>query len=756
MALLALAAPPALAQQQPTAVLSASGFTGLSVTPTAQLLRWGTMGLAYGNDVVGAPVSRFYDTGGSNFVAGFGLLPNLEVTGRLAANTMSVNCYIEPCGVRDLSFNFKAGIALDDPRRWNVAVGATDLGGAATFFRTAYGVVTYTAGSQRELDLSAGYAQRSESNPRRASTPLDGPFASAAYRPWSWLQGQVEYVDKHAWAGARVFAPAGWLPDGWAAHLGANFRVYGDERTARSWYDIGLTVPLYKVSTERTASAASAAASTRSAPGAMVSAPAPAPVAPAREFSSAGLPVSAPLIVPVAQAVAPAASTGASASDNQPATQAARVGDAQLRKLADALVAKGFEDVSVGRLSDGAVAVQINNATYNVNTADGLGVALGVVARQLADARVGYRLVLTQRQLAIVGARGQTDCLAQWIAYEKPACTAASFFTPGTSEIGASLDGADWIVKGTAPSWATARLIVQPVLRTSLGTEYGVFDYSVGVRATVQQPLWKGAYAEVSHVSPIAESDDFRDGKVFSASRIVDATDRILMHQVARLPVEALFGQGNQDAATRWGANAFTAHVAAGRFDSNYRGGYGELRWEPGEGAHRFGVEGGRFERTTEYDRFLPIESRALLGSYRFAYMPTHTYFEASAGQFMYNDRGVKVGIKQWFHDVAVSLYVRRTKFEWEPDARNFAGIEISFPLTPRKDMSPTHHIQVTGSPRWSYGVETAVGGGANYVTTGQGVTPNASVLDKTFNSDRANVRYFEENVPRIRTAASR
>ena len=55
-------------------------------------------------------------------------------------------------------------------------------------------------------------------------------------------------------------------------------------------------------------------------------------------------------------------------------------------RLAKALTAKGFEDIAVGRLPDGAVGIRVNNATYNVNTLDGLGVALGVIARQLADA----------------------------------------------------------------------------------------------------------------------------------------------------------------------------------------------------------------------------------------------------------------------------------------------------------------------------------------------------------------------------------
>ncbi|MBS0344065.1 MAG: hypothetical protein JSS56_26470 [Proteobacteria bacterium] len=73
--------------------------------------------------------------------------------------------------------------------------------------------------------------------------------------------------------------------------------------------------------------------------------------------------------------------------------------------------------------------------------------------------------------------------------------------------------------------------------------------------------------------------------------------------------------------------------------------------------------------------------------------------------------------------------------------------------------MSPTHHLQVTGSPRWSYAVETVVGERSNSISAGgagQGVRPYGSTLDQTFNSDRAGLGYFESNLPRIRSAAAR
>src|SRR5690349_3967881 len=88
--------------------LASGGFTGLGVTPNARLLGWGDFGFAYDRQLPGAR-----DPSGHNYVAGFGLLPNLEVAGRLATNTLSTNCFTEGCGLRDLSASAKVGIALD-------------------------------------------------------------------------------------------------------------------------------------------------------------------------------------------------------------------------------------------------------------------------------------------------------------------------------------------------------------------------------------------------------------------------------------------------------------------------------------------------------------------------------------------------------------------------------------------------------------------------------------------------------------------
>ena len=153
---------------------TSGGFSGMGLTPDARLLGWGEFGFAYDREVPGAR-----DTSGHNFVAGFGLLPNLEVSARIAANSLNANGFTDPnAGIRDLSASAKLGIGLDPRNRWRIAGGIADFGGAATNFRTYYGVVSYV---RETTEFSGGLAHRPARNGNGARSPLDGPFASAAW-----------------------------------------------------------------------------------------------------------------------------------------------------------------------------------------------------------------------------------------------------------------------------------------------------------------------------------------------------------------------------------------------------------------------------------------------------------------------------------------------------------------------------------------------------------------------------------------------
>ena len=283
--------------------------------------------------------------------------------------------------------------------------------------------------------------------------------------------------------------------------------------------------------------------------------------------------------------------------------------DAQLQALANALEAKGLEDIGVGRMPDGTIAVRANNGSYSWNAVDALGVALGAVARTLGDSKAGYRVILTQRQVPFVAVTGQADCLRQWIEQPTNTCTAGQLSTPGSAPLEPLHDGAVWVVQRQKPAWQTVRLNISPVLRTNVGTEVGAVDYALGANVNAQLPLWAGASVDWGVNIPIARSDDYEPSGVFGNRRIRSGTERLAFTQTARVPLERWLAPSQ---GLRPGVGALTAQATVGRIGTFYDGALGALRWEPGEGRHRLSAQAGAF-RNNEYDNgFGPLGTCAL------------------------------------------------------------------------------------------------------------------------------------------------
>src|SRR6185369_5167513 len=336
------------------------------------------------------------------------------------------------------------------------------------------------------------------------------------------------------------------------------------------------------------------------------------------------------------------------------------------------------------------------------------------------------------------------------------ACAGGQLSTPGTGALEALHQGAAWIVSKQQPSARKLRVALSPVLRTSVGTEVGALDYSAGVNVGLQMPLWDGASVDWRRNVPLANTSDYEPTGVFGSRRIRAETERFALVQTVRVPLERWLAPGNDLQALRWGLAGLTAQATVGRVGSVFDGVHGALRWEPGEGRHRVSGDAGYFHNA-RFDsgeiNVGPRNAKPLLASYRYSVTPTRTYLEATGGQFMNNDRGIQLGLRQWFSDIAVAAYYRRTRFTGEP-SRQFVGLEISLPIGPRRDMTPAWHVQVTGTPRFTHSVESLVRDVNNAIRPGFGVLPPTPSLDATFNSDRAGLTYFEDNIRRIRDAA--
>jgi hypothetical protein len=89
------------------------------------------------------------------------------------------------------------------------------------------------------------------------------------------------------------------------------------------------------------------------------------------------------------------------------------------------------------------------------------------------------------------------------------------------------------------------------------------------------------------------------------------------------------------------------------------------------------------------------------------------------AGKYWFGDKGLTIASNHWMGDSKVALFLRRSvpPEQFWPGKREatFAGIEVSFPLTPRRAMT-AESFQVKGSPRFGLGLSTPVGRTDNFI----------------------------------------
>jgi hypothetical protein len=199
-------------------------------------------------------------------------------------------------------------------------------------------------------------------------------------------------------------------------------------------------------------------------------------------------------------------------------------------------------------------------------------------------------------------------------------------------------------------------------------------------------------------------------------------------------------------------APGLMANLGAGQVLHDIYGTLNEISWSPGDGAHRLrGAQA--WARNTNTRKTMDM----YLGSYRYHYAPLDLSLEATAGRFLWQDRGFSLELKRFFADTAVSAYYKNsTTFEgkhWQ-----VAGIQFAFPLTSRKDLK-VGPIQLRGANEWAYAQETtlAIGGQKTNDVLTQGIAinlqPTTALYNSYYNRDRFNAEYLAQHLDRLREA---
>jgi hypothetical protein len=705
------------------------GFGGYSITPVAQIDAL-SLTAQYQNRFIGT--GRF---DGLNLTNVFGLNDVLEVGGRVAANTTTINLYSGDGGNRDLSASIKLQLnpmlsALQSSPI-KLAAGMTDFGGAATLFRSYYAVASYEQGI---WNASAGYAKMGKSDP--FFNPLQGAFANGSVNIKPWLSLQLETTQKNTWASVG-FQETNLLhqwgaPKGTSVYARLNAQVRGANIVGgKPWLDVGIRLPLdwTEIKTPR-ANSSSVSSSVSNPVISSINGSSNSPVTTsAQSFQT---------VKPTEHTISLPPQPNEIKAPTQPTTEN------YLTDLANRLVESGFEGVYVG-MQSGMLVVQASDMVYDHSLLDGAGVALGQIARNLPEQIKQYRYVHARWGTPAIGFKGDARCLKDWLD-RGTQCDPQDAAKPEFRDLDEWTKDVAWFVHNHKDYRYKPRIKVNPVQSYYLATEFSLIDYSVGLQVQPSMLLWDGGSLEASKVYHLRSTTGYNPREVFNFTRIRDGVTGFTLTHLQKF------------------SGGFSGRFNLGQIGTGfYKGGHAELRWDSLDGQFATGVNQGYWKADNPF-----IQNVGKPFTVYGRYSPTMKDWalEVVAGKYWYGDKGLSVVSSHWMGDVKLSMYLRRSvpPVRYWPGqyGATFAGLDISFPLTPRKGMI-NDFFQVKGSARMGLGVSTPVGRKDNYIVNSFGIpiyikalvdSPVAGSLGSVLmDYDRNRVSYVSGHMERLRYA---
>jgi hypothetical protein len=706
--------------------LSVQGYSSTGVmTPNAYTLPSGAIGLSYDRQMPGAP-----DPDGYNIQMGFGLLDNLEMVGRLATNDLNCDMFeagaCPPAIIRDFSGSLKWQLPM--PASWSglprLAIGATDLGGAATYFRSYYGVA-----SQRFDDVEISMGMASAKVP---TAPLDGLFGSIYWQAASWLGLSAQAAGGEAWMSAQLTAPRAYTSWSIQPYFSVTQRISDSTLTEKNWMGVGATMAF-----------------------------------------DLGLPTLGPR-----NATAAGSSKGRSLG-------VLTVAAAPASQLVSSLEAAGFYKPMVQDSANG-LWVRVNNTSYAWNLLDAAGAALGPVAAAYGTETKPFVVEVSRRGIVLARLQGTSNCAHQFLTEGALGCSNGSpirfVSAAGVSALAASA-AADASVSSASGSGSSGLGLAQglrdlvvgffsaqafrpevtlsPSLITGVGTEHGALDHDVALNLNLSLPLWKGAYLDINRVLPTgSRSDDFRAGGTFYDARFISATDRRMIHQFLRLPLgDSLVKASYGSAYARPKSEGKSEFVFGIRSPSeipatDWRGWQIEGSSQFYGGQFRLGISAGAFKNHEAALTAVRLDKRrepSLLSARLAPSFWPQSHTEIQGGTFWGGDRGYLITQRFWHGDTSFGVFFRRSRLSNTEPLTSFAGFQIAIPLTPRVNRS-FDLIQLQGTRQFKYSLETKVLEKDNALVKGLGVVPSLGESLEVFsNRDRLGVEYLNRSIYRLR-----
>ncbi len=733
---------------------SMQAFTGVFNTPNAEVIDYGVFGFSYSDNYfdqghISAKTEGFQRATDLKF--GVGILPNVEIVGRLGTRHWDMNGYTDPnksdFGFRDLSGSIKWQIPFI-PKDWfSLAVGGQDVGGSVVKSEAYY--VT----ASKEFSFANWGAVRTSfgvATSDNAIGYMDGVIGSVEYQPVEYFQVAAEYDANAVNVGVKAFAPESWLPNGWDVYVSAQLYSSDDEHNERDqWFNFGVSVPLGGSSY----SGRSAVRNVERGTGNEERGTRNGELG-TGNYVDSGRGSAAQNNARLKPRQPGARENSARLKPRQPSREA-------LTEFGDYLVDYGFESVSVGTRNaelGTKVVVRFENNLFNRDEREAVAVVADLVRARLGvDAVVeltNYGLIVSSNYVLGTGSgergtwneergtgneeRGTTNAVSG--IGNKEVLAGRREDETGDEETGAwnddiselysdwfGGDSVEWVVDDASSAHFVPRLILAPELASLVGTEYGAYDYQLVLSSNLQMSLWDGAVVDIRHYSDtIANSDDFNDGAFFYRKHgIREGIDRRLFHQTLALPY-----------------NVFTK-FSYGRIYGVSDGLLNETRWATSDNIHRLSVLAGDFEDTTRGWNGRKTYHKPLLFKYRYRYQPLNWDIELTAGEYWGGDKGFTLRSLHWFGNTQVGIRYKKTKFDDADggEEEDFIAFGFSIPLTFGKSMSSNYGAQVRGIEQWDYYIETSLTdkNTGNTIKTGFGKEPRLyhNLNQAYFNRDR-------------------
>ncbi len=651
------------AQTQPLlGQVSPGGYWGAINTPTADVIPTGEAGVALTSS---NPELRRTNPEGSfgSLNAGAGLLPGLEGVARLAYEG-DLNCNLfdtSVCsgGLRDLSMSAKYQLPWRLPLDTRLAFGATDFGGAATRFRLAYGVATSSIGP---VDLSLGYSRASS-----RTALIDGTFGSAAWRLTEHFTALIEN-DSQQWRGGVLFRHR--LTDHLDLQLAASRKLTDPTSGQQAWQMTAAVQVALEGNPHRESVAAD-------------------------RFAAAWVTL-----------------------------QAGPVGERTANGLARAIEGAGFAHVKVlHRPASGTMPalwqIQAEPRRWRSNHLDAAGAGLATwLATQGPSGADGVLLTLTYQRQPVLHVYTTAPCLRAWIRTDVPTCEgAASDLTLQDAGVFLSADlelpsalaerlqmrAGDAAQAGADRAWMP-QIELSAQSQTRIGTEYGLFDYSLAAEVGAEVALAPGLFGFGTFTFPISHSRRFDDDEVFGKDRLAAVGfDAAMLSYWKPLP------------------HRLALQASAGYLDRDHLGGQLDGRWVNASGRLRASAQAGLYRQEDS-----GVRRKPLLGSLRYSLLPGSWQVEATAGRFLNGDHGAQLASLHWRGDILVKfVYTNSQGAAGSALAarRELLGFTVSLPLGPRA-AQPVGATWVRGPDRLAWTLKTKVGEKDNRLISGYAEAP--------------------------------